>query len=232
MRFFLLDVIVFVWCVPISYRIKGILRKNMSLMNVRLLGVLPRIECIAALMACIVTGKASSMYSLMLAISWGGSNKFLGTCPTVWCNLLHTALDWGFYAVVHMSLMWQFCNKVWNSSPACEFFSRISIQCCGHGYSINQHCANFCITWSEAYLLSLTSSNKLGTVSITVSASNLFGFPWTWTFHGPTRSTAHPSKGIDWTSRCAKNPYPLPSNKFLCQKSQLRLSTIWRRPLW
>ena len=48
--------------------IKGILR-NMSLLNVRLPGLLPRVECIAALMACIVMDKASSMYSLALAIS-------------------------------------------------------------------------------------------------------------------------------------------------------------------
>jgi hypothetical protein len=45
--------------------IKGILR-NMSLLNVRLPGLLPRIECIAALMACIAIDKASLAYSLKL----------------------------------------------------------------------------------------------------------------------------------------------------------------------
>ncbi len=48
--------------------IKGMLR-NMSLLNVRLPGLLSRVECIAALMACIAMDKASSMYSLALAIS-------------------------------------------------------------------------------------------------------------------------------------------------------------------
>ncbi len=45
--------------------IKGILRK-MSLLNVRLPGLLARVECIAALMACTAMDKASSMYSLKL----------------------------------------------------------------------------------------------------------------------------------------------------------------------
>ncbi len=97
---------------------RGILR-NMSLLNVWLLGLLPRVECIVALVACTAMDKASSMYSLVLAISWGGSlcNHVLETFLTIWCILLHTALDWWFLAVVHTSLMWQFCNKVCNSCP-------------------------------------------------------------------------------------------------------------------
>jgi hypothetical protein len=51
--------------------IKGILR-NMSLLNVGLPGLLPRVECIAALMACIAMDIASSTYSLALAISGVG----------------------------------------------------------------------------------------------------------------------------------------------------------------
>ncbi len=43
----------------------------MSLLNVRLLGLLTRVECIAALMACIAMDKTSSMHSLVLAISLG-----------------------------------------------------------------------------------------------------------------------------------------------------------------
>jgi hypothetical protein len=46
---------------------KGILR-NMPLLNVRLTGLLPRVESIAALMACISMDKASLMYSLALAM--------------------------------------------------------------------------------------------------------------------------------------------------------------------
>ncbi len=40
--------------------IKEILR-DMSLLNVRLPGLLPRVECIAAFMACIAMDKASSI---------------------------------------------------------------------------------------------------------------------------------------------------------------------------
>jgi hypothetical protein len=45
------------------------LLKNMSLLNVRLPGLLPRVDCIAAFMACIAMDKASLMYSLALATS-------------------------------------------------------------------------------------------------------------------------------------------------------------------
>ncbi len=67
----------------------------MSLLNVRVPGLLPRVECIAALMACIAMDKASSMYSLVMAISGDGSpcNNVLRTFPTVWCILSHTAFD-------------------------------------------------------------------------------------------------------------------------------------------
>jgi hypothetical protein len=47
---------------------------NMSLLNVRLPGLLPRVECIAALMACIAMDKTSLMYSLKLL--WG-YNQYL-----------------------------------------------------------------------------------------------------------------------------------------------------------
>ncbi len=53
----------------------------MSLLNVSLPELLPRVKCIAAFMACIAMDKASSMYSLVLAVSLG------------------------FFAVVHTSLM-------------------------------------------------------------------------------------------------------------------------------
>ncbi len=45
--------------------IKGMLQ-NMSLLNARLPGLLPRVEFIAALMACIAMDEASLMYSLEL----------------------------------------------------------------------------------------------------------------------------------------------------------------------
>ncbi len=43
----------------------------MSLLNVRLSGLLSRVECIATFMACIAMDKASLMNSLVLAMSWG-----------------------------------------------------------------------------------------------------------------------------------------------------------------
>jgi hypothetical protein len=58
-------------CLPLCQSaIKGILR-NISLWTVRLPGLLPRVEFIAAFMACIQMDKALFMYSLALAISWG-----------------------------------------------------------------------------------------------------------------------------------------------------------------
>ncbi len=59
--------------------IKGILR-NMPLLNLRLPGLLPRVECIAALMACIAMDKAS----LIL-----GASHMLGifvVVHTSWCD--------------------------------------------------------------------------------------------------------------------------------------------------
>ena len=51
--------------------IKEILR-NISLLIVRLPGLLPRVDCIPALIACIAMENASSVYSLVLSIFWGG----------------------------------------------------------------------------------------------------------------------------------------------------------------
>ncbi len=78
---------------------KRILR-NMSLLNVRLLGLLPRVECIAALMACIAMDKISSMYSLAFAISWE------------------------IFDVVHTSLMWHF----WGLFSILEFVKEANKQ--------------------------------------------------------------------------------------------------------
>jgi hypothetical protein len=64
-----------------------------------------------------------------LAIFWGGSpcNNVLKTFRTVWCILSHTALDCGFFAVVHTSLMWQFCNSVWKLSPVYFYLQSVPI---------------------------------------------------------------------------------------------------------
>ncbi len=93
--------------------IKGMLR-NMSLLKIRLPGLLPSVECIPALIACLAMDSASSTNSFASSIFCGGSlnNNALRTFPTVWCILLQTALDWGFLALVHSSLMQQSCNSV------------------------------------------------------------------------------------------------------------------------
>ncbi len=89
-----------------------------------------------------------------------------------------------------------------------------------------------CVFGLKSWLGILTWVLYLGSWTGTSNASNLCGFPHTWTFHGPIKSMVYSSNRNDWTSCSVKNPYPLPSSLFLWQKSQLRLSTIWRRSLW
>jgi hypothetical protein len=86
--------------------INGMLR-NMSLLNTRLPGLLPKVDCTPARMVWIAIDNALSTYCAALAIFCGGlpCNSVLRTFPTVWCILSHTALDYGFFAVVHTSLM-------------------------------------------------------------------------------------------------------------------------------
>ncbi len=86
--------------------IKGMLR-NMLLLKTRLPGLLPSVECIPALIACMAMYSALSKKSFASAIFCGGSpcNNVLRTFPTVWCILSQIALDWGFFALVHTSLM-------------------------------------------------------------------------------------------------------------------------------
>jgi hypothetical protein len=90
---------------------------NMSLLNTRLPGLLPKVEGTPAHMACIAIDNALSTYCAALAIFCGGlpCKNVLRTFPTVWSILSHTALVCGIFAVVHTSLMWQFCNSIWNS---------------------------------------------------------------------------------------------------------------------
>ena len=93
--------------------IKGMF-KNMSLLKTKLPGLLPSVVCTPALIACVAMESASSTNSFEVVIFCGGSpcNNVLRTLPTVWCILSHTALDCGFFALVHTSLMWQFSNSV------------------------------------------------------------------------------------------------------------------------
>jgi hypothetical protein len=49
----------------------------------------------------------------------------------------------------------------------------------GYGYRASQHCAYFLVTLSDVLSSILTSSTRLVTVSITVSALNSYGLPRT-----------------------------------------------------
>ena len=106
--------------------------------------------------------------------------------------------------------MWHFSNSVWNSIPV-NSPPGSCMHRWGHGYHASQHCAYFLATLSDVLSSILTSSTRLVTVSIAVSALNSYGLPRTWTIHGPIRSTVHSSNGIDRTSRSGNSPYCLPS---------------------
>ncbi len=77
--------------------INGMLR-NMSLLNTRLPGLLPKVECTPACMVCIAIDNALSTYCAAMAIFCGElpCNNFLRAFPTVWCIFSHTALNCGF----------------------------------------------------------------------------------------------------------------------------------------
>jgi len=186
--------------------IKGMLR-NMSLLKTRFPGLLPIVECTPTLIACMAIDRASSTYSFAFLIFWGGSpcNYVLRTLPTVWCILSHIALDCGFFALVQASLMWHFSNSVWNSIPV-NSPPGSCMHRWGHGYRANQHWAYFLLTSSDVLWSILTSSTRLVIVPITLSALNLYGLPRTQMVHGPIRSTAHSSNGMDRTSRSGNSP--------------------------
>ncbi len=122
-------------------------------------------------------------------------------------------------AVGQTSLIQHFLNSAWNSSPV-NTLPGSSTQHCGHEEYVDQHCTNFCITWSKSFLSILTSFTQLVTVSITVNASNICSFQQTCTLHGPISSTKHSLYGVDRILRSGKNPYPLPSNLFFGQELQ------------
>jgi hypothetical protein len=79
----------------------------MSLLKTRLPGLLPKVECIPALIACMALDSALSADSFASAIFVVVHHviMFLGHFLTVWCILLQIALDWRFLALVHTSLM-------------------------------------------------------------------------------------------------------------------------------
>ena len=67
----------------------------------------------------------------------------------------------------------------------------------GQGYLDKQTWAYFLATCEDVFSSILTSSTKLETVSITLRALNWYGLLQTRIIHGPIKSTAHYSIGIE-----------------------------------
>ncbi len=72
----------------------------------------------------------------------------------------------------------KFSNSVWNSIPV-NSPPGSCMHRWGHGYHANQHRAYFFVTLSDVFSSILTSSTRLVTVSIAVSALNSHGLPRT-----------------------------------------------------
>jgi len=151
---------------------------------------------------------------------FGGSpwSRMRSTLPTVWCIRSQTAFACGFLAEVVTSLMLHRCIKVWNSgptnSPPLSWTQRS-----GQGYLASHNWAYKRAMCSDVLFSILTSSTRLETVSMAVSALNSYGLPLTWTTHGPIKSTAHSLNGMVHISCSGRSPYPLPSNLLHCQCS-------------
>jgi hypothetical protein len=82
------------------------------------------------------------------------------------------------FALVQASLMWHFSNSVWNSIPVNSPLG-LCMHRWDHGYPASQHCAYILATLSDVLSSILTSSTRLVTVSIAVSALNSYGLPRT-----------------------------------------------------
>ena len=76
----------------------------------------------------------------------------------------------------------------------------------------------------RCFLSILTSSTKLEAVSITVRTLNSYSFFQTWIIHGPIRSTAHSSNGMEWILHSGSRPLHLPLSLLCWQYSQWNLS--------
>ena len=147
--------------------------KNMSLLNTKFPGLLPKVVCTPVRMACMAIDSASSMKSFALVTSQGGSScsKVRKMLPTVWCICSQIALACGFLLDVGASLILQLWRRNWNSGPT----NSPPLSCtqrAGQGYLANQVCAYFRATCADVFLSILISSTKLVTVSITVRALN------------------------------------------------------------
>ncbi len=173
------------WVIVCQSAMSGMF-KNISLLNTKLPGLLPNVVCTPVRMACMAVYSASSMKSFALVTSWGGSpcSNVCKMLPNVWCMRLQIALACGFWLDVGASLVLQLWRRNWNSGPT-NSPPLLCTHLAGHGYLDNQTCAYFCATCADVFLLILTRSTKLETVSITLRALNLSGFlnldnPWSY----------------------------------------------------
>ena len=168
------------------------------------------------------------VYSFVSAICPHIFCTCLAICPHIFvlrifpivCIFLQIALDWGLLAAVQTSLIWHF----WESFSTLKLWKMQTNKHTNNNYDL-------CF-WFGILAWDLDLGFWLGILHRYIKCFILMWFSCTWTFHGPIKSTVHSSNGIDWTSRFGKNPYLLPFNVFLWQKSQLKLSTIQLRSLW
>ncbi len=147
--------------------------RNMSLLKIRLPGLLPKVVWILVLMACVAINSASSMKSFAFLMSCGGSpcRRVRRTFPTVWCICSQIALACGFLLDVGASLILHPWRRNWNFGPT----NSLPLSCTqrsGQGYLDNHTWAYFPATCANVFSSTLTSSNRLETVSMTVRALN------------------------------------------------------------
>ena len=87
----------------------------------KLPGLLLRVECIPACIACIIIDNALSMkFFGHVPVMCCGSlpySRVLKILPTIWCMRSHIVLAYRFLLMVGTSLILQPCNMNWNSCP-------------------------------------------------------------------------------------------------------------------
>ncbi len=170
--------------------------RNMSLLKMRLPGLLPKVVWMLVRIVCVAIDSTSSMKSFALVTSHGGSlcRRVHRTFPTIWCIRSHIALACGFLLDVGASLILHSWRRNWNSGPT-NSPPLLCTQRSGQGYLDNQTWVYFLAICANVFSSILTSPTRLETVSMTVKALNLYSLLQTWIIHGPFNSTVHSSNG-------------------------------------
>ncbi len=179
--------------------------RNMSLLKIRLPGLLPKVVWMLERIAYVAIDNALFIKSFTLVTSCGGSpcRRVCRTFPTVWCIHSQIALACRSLLDVGASLILHPWKRNWNSGPT----NSPPLSCTqrsGQGY--HQTWAYFLAMCADVFSSILTSSTKLETVSITVKALNSYGLLQTWNIHGPIKSTAHYSNGTECNSCSGSKP--------------------------